>query len=910
MVNKLYVFLGLVVLVFGLSLAVAQENIGEESNIIPNATSREGLPSEEGNVTLEGAAFPVPHSLKDDISQYRRSMPELPVNAFLLVAKDNLSLVFTHEKVSKGLATVEGKKLSYNLPWKNTELSVIKADTVSVRKEGDPATINDILSNPDAYRLELVKLDTTLRQVSTLYDPDDGSGIEFPITTGVVVNSPRNPVDFVDDMSRKVREFHDNPSRSVADRLLGDTPRQHLYTFNFQEDFWIDSKAEVNGIVLYPQGTVVDLIENLETSELELVHTDKNVLLYVVKTDMKATHVTSVNEITTHSKKYMGKVVKFTAFGKGGTTSIQEMIKKSGKYPPVDVLLHGVVAWNSISVPPERNDIILTTGASSHHQDRVFAPVEGKFNYIGKIVSSKQVNESLPEGLALITYARNKTGELDYEKLPESAKEMIKREYSNLNASLGGAAPIEISTPKETAPTPTATPTATPTPTLQSHYPGKCTQLEDLIEKKKHYERLYNLSEEELEEKGYSKGREGIKKVLEKLEERIRNIKPECENYTNYTAYTNRCAELEDLIVKKKHYKHLYSLSEEELKKTGYPQGREEVKKILEKLEERIRECEEVRSRVIQGNISRINGTPKYTNRCTQLKDLIVKKKHYKHLYNLSDRELKKRGDKGREEVKEILEKLEERIRECEEITARSGGRKGQGVNVSQERYPVVKPSNVSITKPIVAESGREITDYYTSKITTIMKKETNVEQQVKELKELRNEVDKLIEELIKSKDEINTEEVDELVSKVKIKPGKIKADNAIVNSTNKTIITKVNKKNLTIKPTKLHVTIQEGKYEIKAPEIKVQNKTLVVGNSTVKLTASDIVEKTKVEPKDIELKEENAKAVYKIKADENRKLFGFIPVKVEKDMTVDAGDREVKVLKEKRPWWSFLTSK
>ncbi len=381
-------------------------------------------------------------------------------------------------------------------------------------------------------------------------------------------------------------------------------------------------------------------------------------------------------------------------------------------------------------------------------------------------------------------------------------------------------------------------------------------------------------------------------------------------NITPNANYTNRCVELKDWKERKKHYERLYNLSEEELKKTGYSEGREQIKIILEKLEERIRKCEEVRSRVVQGNVSRISGRPNYPGKCTQLKDLIEEKKYYEHLYNLSDKFKKTGYTKPKEHFKKILEKLEERIRECEEITARSGGRKGQGVNVSQERYPVVKPSNVSITKPIVAESGREITDYYTSKITTIMKKETNVEQQVKELKELRNEVDKLIEELIKSKDEINTEEVDELVTKLKIKPGKIMADNAIVNSTNKTIITKVNKKNLTIKPTKLHVTIQEGKYEIKAPEIKVQNKTLVVGNSTVKLRVSDIVEKTKVEPKDIELKEENAKAVYKIKADENRKLFGFIPVKIEKDMTVDAGDREVKVLKEKRPWWSFLTSK
>ncbi len=70
-------------------------------------------------------------------------------------------------------------------------------------------------------------------------------------------------------------------------------------------------------------------------------------------------------------------------------------------------------------------------------------------------------------------------------------------------------------------------------------------------------------------------------------------------------------AQLEDLIEEKKHYEYLYNLSEKELKETGYPKGREQIKRILEKYEERIRniepKCEEVRSRVVQGNVSGIS---------------------------------------------------------------------------------------------------------------------------------------------------------------------------------------------------------------------------------------------------------------------------------------------------------------
>ena len=187
------------------------------------------------------------------------------------------------------------------------------------------------------------------------------------------------------------------------------------------------------------------------------------------------------------------------------------------------------------------------------------------------------------------------------------------------------------------------------------------------------------------------------------------------------------------------------------------------------------------------------------------------------------------------------------------------------------------------------------------------MAKDIDAKERIRELKELRNEIDKLIEELIKSRDEIKIDDVDELVTKIKVKPTKIEADDVIVSTTEKDIIAKVNDKELKIRPAKTHVIILDKALEVNAPEVSIENDTIKVGNSEVGLTPGDVIRKIKVEPKKIELKEENDKAVYKIATEEKRKLFGFIPVNVRQDLTVDAN--EASIIRKEMPWWAVLTS-
>ncbi|MCK5039754.1 MAG: hypothetical protein KAR87_02185 [Candidatus Aenigmarchaeota archaeon] len=331
----------------------------------------------------------------------------------------------------------------------------------------------------------------------------------------------------------------------------------------------------------------------------------------------------------------------------------------------------------------------------------------------------------------------------------------------------------------------------------------------------------------------------------------------------------------------------------------------EKIRAIKEKIREDEKDCQE--SQIGETKMVML-GTPLISmgRVCVQTEKLREKKKHYESLYLLSEEELGKRGYReGKEEIKRTIEKLEEDIRKGEECEAEMSGSAAAGVAVSTGE---AKPVFASMERPVAVSRGEEITGYYNMKVGSIMTKEIKTEERIAELKGLRNEIDKLIEELIKSKDEIRTDEMSELVEEIRVKPNEIRADDVIVSTVNKRVMARVNKRNITIMPVKTHVIIHDKDFEIKAPELKIKNNVLRVGNSEVKLMASEVMERIKVEPKEVELVEENGRAVYKIRTEERRKLIGLIPVTVRKNITVDAAGAEV--LEEKKPWWGFLTVK
>jgi len=129
-----------------------------------------------------------------------------------------------------------------------------------------------------------------------------------------------------------------------------------------------------------------------------------------------------------------------------------------------------------------------------------------------------------------------------------------------------------------------------------------------------------------------------------------------------------------------------------------------------------------------------------------------------------------------------------------------------------------------------------------------------------------------------------------------------------VVKTTDKKILVNIGDKPISVAPTARQVIIKDENLEIKAEEVSIKDNVLWVGKSEVKLAASKVAENLGVSPQAVELKEENAKAVYKFKVKEPRKLFGFISINITKTLTADAASSELTA--ERRPWYSFLTTR
>ena len=288
-------------------------------------------------------------------------------------------------------------------------------------------------------------------------------------------------------------------------------------------------------------------------------------------------------------------------------------------------------------------------------------------------------------------------------------------------------------------------------------------------------------------------------------------------------------------------------------------------------------------------------------NRCDEIAQWENKIVYYEKLSGSNDADLKKDGF-SREEIERILKDL---LLGLEKVKTQCSSQSG-----TITALPTAITGSISVTetiKPVVVESGQEISAYYKIRLeeTTSAKGE---EKQIEELKTLRDEIDGLIANLIKSRKELEVSELNNLVTEVKVSRGEIKADNIAVKTTEKKMLVNMGDIPVSIEPTASQVLIRDKDLEVKTNEVTIKENVLSVGGVEVKIPASEVVKKLGVAPKTIELKEENAKAVYNMKIEERRKLFGFIPFNVQKTVIADSANGNV--LTERLPWYNFLTTK
>ncbi len=190
--------------------------------------------------------------------------------------------------------------------------------------------------------------------------------------------------------------------------------------------------------------------------------------------------------------------------------------------------------------------------------------------------------------------------------------------------------------------------------------------------------------------------------------------------------------------------------------------------------------------------------------------------------------------------------------------------------------------------------------------ITEIRNTITRFKQQIAEYSEkCQAQINALPEENIQ---EIKTVEINSS-SQIRIKPGEMNIDNVTLKTTDRRILVNVGDRQINIRPRETEVVINDGNLLVTAEEVSIEENTLRIGNSDVKVAPTDVLAKYEItKPSSIDLMEENGKAVYKIRIQENRRLFGFIPIKVRTMLTIDAFDIQAEIIKKEAPWWAFLT--
>lgn len=382
------------------------------------------------------------------------------------------------------------------------------------------------------------------------------------------------------------------------------------------------------------------------------------------------------------------------------------------------------------------------------------------------------------------------------------------------------------------------------------------------------------------------------KKPLLKMEKQKEVLRPE------------RVCELEDIFLRE--INQLIKKAQVAEEKGDYELAKkikEKIESLKERFEERKKECQKLISfRKIKTPAPIGIIKPKELREIEQEKDFrkkicereteIAKKiEYYKDLVSLAPVELKKKGYQSKLEITRILEELE---KEKAKLYALCKGKKIE---------------KTIILKPVAPERAEEITIYYKEKVADIMEKSLSVEEKINQLKEIKKEIDKLITELIRRKKEISLKEVQQFTEKVILAPGKVKIGETEVKPVQPKII-KLNLKNKEVEMEieKDKITIeQEGIKAKTSLSVEIKEDKVLVEKSPINLTPKEIIDSLKVKPLEIELAKEKEKPVYKIKTVARKRLFFIFPIRVKKEIIVDAQKEAVEKIKEKKPWWSIF---
>jgi len=407
-------------------------------------------------VTVQGSAFSPPEIEKlvsEALSMIppsllqRLSLPE-PSTGFILAEKDSLSLILS-DKSGEGFARVKGFMLKSSLNFRGIKLAIILAQEVSITTDGEYTEINDILLNPEAYELKLVRVIGVANQLPVIYDPDDHSNTVRPILIGCLSEEPLKSQLFeMKSVIRNAKNIIKAPFEMFSQLSMECLPYIGYNKYGFLLRNAKDTI--INGIVILPGSSILSLLSKI--SPLADIFIMGKPFIYLIKEEFPKGDPATVTSIKENPELFLGKLVELTVNAIGGRISVQETLKEvEGEQVPVDILLQGFVSWDGDLIPTRKN-IILLLGASNHHQDTVYLRINGSFKVLGEVVPAFQIDESLSDKVIIEIYHIQKLDNINLQEMADITLDMLLHKLGEANFVLTNfvekvpphAIPIEV----------------------------------------------------------------------------------------------------------------------------------------------------------------------------------------------------------------------------------------------------------------------------------------------------------------------------------------------------------------------------------------------------------------------------------------------------------------------------------
>lgn len=383
--------------------------------------------------TVTGAAIPLPSQAEQSylnvLSKYAESFPVSPkAHAFLVMTKEKTWVVATDKKPKAGIATVKGTAITASATSESS-LGVMFASDVSIRTQGQSASITEVRNNPSKYAFELVEITANYRQYPYTVEASDklpSQQAELGVlTTGRFVGT---------DLINPNERFGVSPGKTGRWATLN-LSSQKLGEKRFSDLAW---KLWAGGKQLLVYGGSQQFAMNGTTSVSALVLTRPlsvqgmpgkppgEPLLYLVDSNPKSKTISDVSQIHARGSDLKGDVVTVDAQVFGARTSSKEFLLSVAKCAPesvavpvtppgcvpvvTDAVVHTGVLYSQKATSD--SDFVGFVGLSNHQQSKVTKPIRGSYRVTGRVVSSSKISPSLPEGYVIVVYDMERKGAL------------------------------------------------------------------------------------------------------------------------------------------------------------------------------------------------------------------------------------------------------------------------------------------------------------------------------------------------------------------------------------------------------------------------------------------------------------------------------------------------------------------